>query len=46
VRYLDLSPVIAAAVKPDQWLFVDRIHFTDDGYDFVAGLLADSLGLS
>ena len=46
VRYLDMSPVIAAAVKPDHWLFVDRIHFTDDGYDFVAGLLADSLELS
>lgn len=46
VRFLDMSPVIAAAVKPQDWLFVDRIHFTDAGYDFLAALLADSLRLS
>ncbi len=46
VRFLDLSPAIAAAVQPDDWLFVDRIHFTDHGHDVVAGVLAGSLDLS
>jgi hypothetical protein len=46
VRFLDLSPVIEAAIRPSDWLFVDRIHFTDAGYDLAAELLADSLGLT
>jgi hypothetical protein len=46
VRFLDMSPIIAAAAKPEDWLFVDRIHFTDEGHDLVAGLLALQLGLS
>jgi hypothetical protein len=46
VRFVDMSPVIAAAVKPTDWLFVDRIHFTDYGHDVVSGLLATELGLS
>jgi len=46
VRFLDLSPVIEAAIRPSDWLFVDRIHFTDSGYDLAAELLADSLGLT
>ena len=32
---------IAEALKPDQWLFVDRIHFTDQGHDFVSKLILD-----
>jgi hypothetical protein len=46
VRFVDMSPVIADAVRPADWLFVDRIHFTDTGHDIVSGLLAHSLGLS
>ncbi len=46
VRFLDMSPVLADAVSPRSWLFVDRIHFTDEGHDVVAGLLADILDLS
>ncbi|MEU0273425.1 SGNH/GDSL hydrolase family protein [Streptomyces sp. NPDC006307] len=46
VRYLDSNPVIADAIGKDDWLFVDRIHFTDEGHDLVAGLLADKLGLN
>jgi lysophospholipase L1-like esterase len=38
--------VLADAIGPEDWLFVDRIHFTDDGYDLVARLLADTLDLS
>lgn len=36
VGFVNLSPHLASRVAPDQWLFVDRIHFTDDGYDYVA----------
>ncbi len=43
VRFVDLAPVIAAEAAPDRWLFVDRIHFTDDGHDFVAKLMLRTL---
>lgn len=45
VPFLDMNPVLGQAVGPDDWLFVDRIHFNDDGYDLVAGLLAGALEL-
>ena len=46
VPYLDLSPLLAAAAGPRDWLFVDRAHLTDAGYDLAARLLAGHLGLS
>lgn len=46
VSFLDFNPILAGAVGPDDWLFVDRIHFNDEGYDLVARLLADALDLS
>ncbi|MGA6161328.1 SGNH/GDSL hydrolase family protein [Amycolatopsis magusensis] len=46
VRFLDFNPVLAAALEPDDWVFVDRIHFTDEGHDLVAGLLATELSLT
>ncbi|MFC5220527.1 SGNH/GDSL hydrolase family protein [Streptomyces coerulescens] len=46
VAFLDLNPLVAQAAAPGQWLFVDRAHFTDDGYDLVSRLLATGLGLS
>ncbi|MGV9452187.1 SGNH/GDSL hydrolase family protein [Streptomyces sp. NPDC003635] len=36
VGFVNLSPVLAERLAADQWLFVDRIHFTDAGHDFVA----------
>jgi hypothetical protein len=42
VPFLDMAAIIATAVRPDQWLFVDRIHFTDSGHDFVSKLLLNS----
>lgn len=45
VRFLDLNPVLADAAGKHDWLFVDRIHLTDQGYDLVARLLTDQLGL-
>ncbi|MFF4231122.1 SGNH/GDSL hydrolase family protein [Streptomyces sp. NPDC001820] len=46
VPFYDMNPVLADAVSRDDWLFVDRIHFTDEGHDIVSGLLADMLSLS
>lgn len=46
VSFLDMNTVLAGAVGPDDWLFVDRIHFNDEGYDLVARLLAESADLS
>ncbi|GAA1332031.1 SGNH/GDSL hydrolase family protein [Saccharothrix algeriensis] len=47
VPFVDLNPVLADAVGPRDWVFVDRIHFTDEGHDLVSGLLAKHvLGLS
>lgn len=43
VDFVNLSPLLRKQLRPDQWLFVDRIHFTDDGHDFVARLLLDIL---
>jgi hypothetical protein len=42
VPFVDMAEVIAQAVRPDQWVFVDRIHFTDEGHDFVSQLLLDA----
>jgi hypothetical protein len=36
VNFVNMATVLADVVKPDQWIFVDRIHFTDQGSDFVA----------
>lgn len=46
VRFHDLNPVVADAVTGDDWIYVDRAHYTDRGHDVVAGLLAATLGLS
>jgi hypothetical protein len=43
VRFLDMNPLLGAAAGPDEWLFVDRIHFTDHGHDVVARLLDANL---
>lgn len=41
VRFADMAPLLAAALAPDDWMFVDRIHYTDRGYDLAARLLVD-----
>ncbi|MFB7516257.1 SGNH/GDSL hydrolase family protein [Streptomyces sp. NPDC056144] len=43
VGFVNLSPVLADAITDDQWLFVDRIHFNDEGHDFVARKLLQLL---
>ena len=46
VPFADMNSRLAAAVGPSDWLFVDRGHCTDHGYDIAAALLAESLELS
>lgn len=41
VNFIDITPIIAEALNPEQWMFVDRIHFTDNGHDFVSKLILD-----
>lgn len=36
VNFINFSPFLAQSISSDQWLFVDRIHFTDHGHDVVA----------
>ena len=43
VNFININPILATTIKPDQWLFVDRIHFTDEGHDFVSKKLLEAL---
>ena len=36
VNFINFSPLLSQSTSIDQWLFVDRIHFTDHGHDVVA----------
>ncbi|MDQ7905940.1 Inducer of phenazine A [Phytohabitans sp. ZYX-F-186] len=45
VPFVELSPLLAETVAPDDWIFVDRAHMTDRGYDAVASLIARQLDL-
>ncbi|GGO05664.1 hypothetical protein GCM10010116_11120 [Microbispora rosea subsp. aerata] len=46
VRFYDLNPPAAALVDANDWIFVDRAHYTDKGHDVIARLLAETLELS
>lgn len=41
VGFVDITPMLAEALSPEDWLFVDRIHFTDFGNDLVSKLILD-----
>jgi hypothetical protein len=45
VPFLDMNVVLADALAPQDWTFVDRCHLTDQGHDTVARLLAEHLSL-
>ncbi|MFJ8748408.1 SGNH/GDSL hydrolase family protein [Streptomyces sp. NPDC102441] len=36
VNFVNFSPVMAESAPSDEWLFIDRIHLTDNGHDLVA----------
>lgn len=41
VHFVDMRQRLAAALADDDWMFVDRIHFSDFGHDLTAELLQD-----
>jgi hypothetical protein len=41
VGFVDITPLLAEALGPQDWQFVDRIHFTDAGNDLVSKLILD-----
>ncbi|MFJ8331760.1 Inducer of phenazine A [Streptomyces sp. NPDC094437] len=45
VPFLDMNVALGEAAAPQDWLFIDRVHCTDLGYDLVAQQLADRLDL-
>lgn len=46
VRFVELAPLLAEATTSEDWLYVDRGHFTDKGHDIAARILAKHLDLS
>jgi hypothetical protein len=46
VPFLDMNVALADVAGPEDWLFIDRVHCTDLGYDLVARQLADRLDLA
>ncbi len=43
VDFVNFSPVMAESAGADDWLFIDRIHLTDGGHDFVARKILENL---
>ena len=41
-----MNVALGEAAAPEDWLFIDRVHCTDLGYDLVARQLADRLDLA
>jgi hypothetical protein len=46
IHFLDLNPVMAEALTPDQWVFIDRRHYTDEGSELVSEFIARDLQLT
>ena len=46
VSFLDMNAALTREVEPDRWLFVDRAHFNDGGYDLVSRLIASQVDLA
>lgn len=46
VVFLNLNPLMAEVCKPEDWLYVDRCHYTDAGHHVVARLIAEQLSLA
>lgn len=43
IDFINFSPVMAESAEADQWLFIDRIHLTDTGHDFVARKILENI---
>lgn len=46
IHFVDLNPVMAEALTPEQWVFIDRRHYTDEGSELVSELIARELQLT
>lgn len=46
IEFVDTNQLLAERVKRIDWLFVDRVHMTDAGYDLAAQVLAAACDLS
>ncbi|MFB4193602.1 MULTISPECIES: Inducer of phenazine A [Streptomyces] len=46
ISFLDMNQALAEVVAPTDWLFVDRVHLLDPGYDLVARLMTEHLDLT
>lgn len=46
VRFFDLNPVVAEVATEQDWMFVDRVHYSDTGHDIIARVTAEALELS
>jgi hypothetical protein len=43
IDFVDLNPLLRRELKPDQWVYTDRIHFTDAGHDLLAGIVLNAI---
>lgn len=43
VRFLDMNEAISKKALDEKWLYVDRIHLTDEGYRISADILKDTI---
>ncbi|WP_371617707.1 SGNH/GDSL hydrolase family protein [Streptomyces sp. NBC_00454] len=43
INFVNFSPIMAESAEADQWLFIDRIHLTDNGHDFVARKILENI---
>jgi hypothetical protein len=43
VAFAAMAPLLGESLTADDWMFVDRTHFTDFGYDLAARLLTDKV---
>jgi hypothetical protein len=46
IAFFDLNPALASTIDSQDWLFVDRAHFHDAGYDLVSRLISAALNLA
>ncbi|WP_021016050.1 hypothetical protein [Prodigiosinella confusarubida] len=43
IPFINSTPLIRDAIKDDEWIFVDRIHFTDHGHRKVSQIILDAI---
>jgi lysophospholipase L1-like esterase len=46
IPFLNMNSALAQAVRPEQWVFVDRAHFNDAGYQLASQIITDAFELN